>query len=193
MNVYYLRAAANNYQGLIITQGNWRPFSDLFNGFPVNRPWTNVTFGWDPDVSRLPKGDCPLLFTHIPVFTTRAADALSDLLESNGELLPIVISGEEYFLFNVTRVIDGLDESESEIIRFKNSSRILDIERHCFLHEKIDKATIFKIPQMVTSDVFVTDVFVERVKSARLKGFKFPLLWSSEYEVEHEPGSSLFR
>ena len=192
MNVYYLRAAANNYQGLIITQGNWRPFSDLFNGLPVSRPWTNVTFGWDPDVSRLPKGDCPLLFTHIPVFTTRAVDALSDLLESNGELLPIVISGEKYFLFNVTRVIDALDESRSEIIRF-DDFEIMDIEVHCFFPEKIGDAAVFKIPQMVTSDVFVTDVFVDRVKSARLKGFKFPLLWSSEYKVEHEPGSSLFR
>jgi hypothetical protein len=164
-----------------------------FNGLPLKPSWKDVTIGWDPDMRRKPKGDCPSLFTHIPVFTPRAVDALSDLLEGNGELLPITIDLEEYFLFNVTRVIDALDESGSEIVRFDDSSKILDIDVHCFCPEKIDKATIFKIPQIPTMDVFVTEVFVERVKSGRLKGFEFPLLWSREYEVEHDPSTSFFR
>ena len=192
MNVYYLRTDANKYRGVIITQGDWRPFCDLFDGTPVSGPWTDVTIGWDPDMRRKPKGDFPSLLTHIPVFTSKAADVLSDLLEGSGELLPIMVDGEEYFLYNVTRVIDALDESRSEIIRF-DDFEIMDIDVHCFFPEKIGDAAVFKIPQMVTSDVFVTDVFVDRVKSARLKGFKFPLLWSSEYKVQHEPGSSLFR
>ena len=193
MNVYYLRTAANKYQGLIVTQGDWSPFCDLFNGVPVQRPWTDVTIGWDPDTRRKPKGDFPDLFTHIPVFTPKAATALADLLEGNGELLPILIAGEEYLLFNVTRVTDALDESRSEIIRFDDSPKILDIDVYCFFPEKIGNTTIFKIPQMVTSDVFVTEEFVDRVRSARLKGFEFTLLWSSEYEVDVSKINPLLR
>jgi hypothetical protein len=56
----------------------------------------------------------------------------------------------------------------------------MDIDVHVFFPEKLEKASIFKIPQVPTMDVFVTDMFVERVQSAKLKGFLFPLLWSSE-------------
>jgi hypothetical protein len=184
MNVYFLRAASHRHPGLLITHGDWSEFYDRFNGLPMKRPWTDVTVGWDPDIRRKPKGDFPYLFSHIPVFTPTAIRALGDLLANNGELFPILIAGEEYSLYNVTRVIDALDESRSEIIRFENSSRVLEIEVHCFFPDRIGATTIFKIPQVVTSDVFVTDVFVDRVRSARLKGFEFTLLWSSEYKVD---------
>jgi hypothetical protein len=90
-----------------------------------------------------------------------------------------VIAGEEYFLFNVTRVIDALDESKSDIVRFQGKSKILDIESHYFCEEKLARTAIFKIPQIVTMDVFVTDLFVERVQTEGLKGFRFPLVWHS--------------
>jgi hypothetical protein len=180
MNVYCLRAGANNNRGVIVMIGDAFEFARRFNGCPMNHPWTDVTIGWDPDMRRLPKGDFPSLFTNVPVFSRKAATALADLLEGNGELFPVLISDEEYFVFNVTRVIDALDESRSEIIRFDGSSRVMDIDVHCFVAEKLENATIFKIPQVTTMDVFVTDAFVKRVQSARLKGFKFLLLWSSE-------------
>ena len=193
MNVYYLRTAANKYQGLIVTQGNPHEFYHRFNGLPMKPSWKDVTVDWDPDTRRKPKGDFPDLFTHIPVFTPKAATALADLLQGNGELLPILIGGEEYVLFNVTRVTDALDESRSEIIRFDDSPKILNIEIHCFFQEKIGNTTIFKIPQVPTMDVFVTEEFVDRVRSARLKGFKFTLLWSSEYEVHVSKINPLLR
>ena len=180
MNVYYLRAAANNNRGVIVTVGDAFEFARRFNGVPMKHPWTDVTIGWDPDMRRLPKGDYPSLFTNVPVFSRKAATALADLLEGNGELFPVLISDEEYYVFNVTRVIDALDESRSKIITFDGSSRVMDIDVHCFVAEKLENATIFKIPQVPTMDVFVTDALVERVQSARLKGFKFPLLWSRE-------------
>lgn len=178
MNVYFLRAAANENRGVIVTAGELFEFSRRFNGFPMKRPWTDVTIGWDPDMLRLPKGDFPSLITNVPVFSGRTARVLADLLEDNGEMLPVIISGEEYFLFNVTRVIDALDESRSDIVRFEGKSKILDIEGHWFIEERLGKAIIFKIPQMITSDVFVTEPFVQRVRSTGLKGFRFPLLWS---------------
>ena len=180
MNVYYLRAAANNYRGVLAVGRDRREFYHLFDGSAMTRPWGDVTIEWDPDMRRLPKGDFPSLFIHVPVFSRKAVMALADLLEGNGELFPVPISGEEYNVFNVTRLIDALDESRSEMIWFEGTSRVLDINVHCFFAEKLDKAAIFKIPQTLSMDIFVTEVFVERVQSAKLKGFKFPLLWSSE-------------
>ncbi len=179
MNVYLLRAAANKNRGLIMTAGNLFEFIRRFNGVPMKRSWTDITVGWDPDMRRLPKGDFPSLATNVPVFSRKAATTLADLLEGNGEMLSTTIAGEEYFLFNVTRVIDALDESKSDIVRFEGKSKIMDIETHSFLAEKLEQTVIFKIPQIPTMDVFVTDPFVERVQSAGLKGFRFPLVWTS--------------
>ena len=78
-----------------------------------------------PGNARLPKGDYPFLVLGLPVFSRRAIEALGDLLEGNGEILPTTCEGDEIFFFNVTRVIDALDESDSEVIGFDGSSEIM--------------------------------------------------------------------
>jgi hypothetical protein len=114
----------------------------------------------------------------VPAFSSRAMRALRDLLEGHGDILPTTIEGEKYFLFNVTKVIDALDEANSEVIRYVGTSKILRIPRYAFFVEELSEAAIFKIPHFYR--IFVTDQFVERVKSAGLKGFWFPRLWSTD-------------
>jgi hypothetical protein len=179
MNVYLLRADSNRYRGLIMTVGDLYEFVHRFDGKPMRHPWSDAQVEWDPERLSFKKGDFPSLIPNVPVFTSRAATALEDLLVPNGELLPVTIGGEGYFLYNATRVVDALDELNSEIIRFPGKSKVLNIESHSFLEERVAGLAIFKIPQVVIMDVFVTDVFVERVRAAKLKGFDFPLVWSS--------------
>jgi hypothetical protein len=158
--------------------GDLFEFARRFNGKPFKGTWKDVEIGLDP--RRLPKGDTPSLIPGVPIFNRRAMDALRDVLEHNGELLPVIIVGEEYFLFNVTTVVDALDASNSEVIRFNGSTKVLNIRSYSFFSEKLSGRSIFKIPQTPTGDVFVTDAFVKRVNSAALKGFWFPLVWSSD-------------
>jgi hypothetical protein len=176
MNVYQLDGVADRYQGLILKVGNLSEFVQRFDGRPMNGPCADVTLQWDP-ADRLPKGDFPWL-VGVPVFSSRAIHALGDLLEGHGEILPTTIEGEQYFLFNVTKVIDALDEANSEVIRYVGSAKVLRIPRYIFSAEKLTGIVIFKIPHFYR--VFVTDSFVERVKSAGLKGFWFPRLWSTD-------------
>jgi hypothetical protein len=100
-------------------------------------------------------------------------------LEPNGELLPIICDGEKYFVFNVTNVLDALDEDNCELKLFDDGD-IMDILRFSFLPEKIGRTTVFKVPQCILTDVFVTEPFVERVQAVKLNGFKFRLVWSSD-------------
>lgn len=179
MKVFILDADVNNYRGIYYKdEDDIVDFNRRFIGNPLKRDWKgHHKFEFVP--ARLPKGDSPGLSTHIPVFSTRAVKALVHCLEGNGELLPIVCDGEDFFLFNVTRVIDALDETNSEVKRF-TSGRIMDVITFSFHQERLLSKTVFKIPQLVLSDVFVTDPFVERVIKAKLKGFKFHLVWSSD-------------
>jgi hypothetical protein len=164
---------------LAMPVGDLNEFLRRFDGSPMKRPWTDVRIGWVPE-SRSPKGDFVHLMLDLPVFSLRAIEALGDLLQGYGEILPTSCEGEQLFFFNVTNVIDALDESNSEVIRFHGRPEIMRIARYAFFKERLTGAPIFKIPQFLTGRVFVTDPFVERVKSTELKGFGFPRLWSTD-------------
>ena len=178
MKVYILDADVNYYRPIYYVEKGVLDFIYRFKGTPIGKSWTGKEqFKFVP--RRMPKGDTPGLDTHIPVFNPKAVKALADLLEGNGELLHISIGKERYSCYNVTRVVDALDEPNCEVVRF-DSGRIMDITRYSFVESKLAGVVMFKIPQELLGRVFVTEPFVERVKSAGLVGFKLPLVWSGE-------------
>jgi len=179
MNVYVLRADPDHYKCIIMPEGDFSAFVRRFNGRPIKQKKIQERISVDPGSYSFPTGDFPSLIPGLPVFSKRAVAALRDILIGNGDLLSSIIESEEHYVYNVTRVIDSLDEPNSEVIRFKNSSKVMYIGTHVFFRDKLVGVSIFKIPQDL-SDVYVTDAFVERVHSAELKGFRFPLVWSSE-------------
>ena len=122
----------NKFRGIYyINEEDVVEFNRRFDGTPMKGKWTGEEkFAFVP--RRLPKGDTPGLSSHIPVFSSLAATVLGDFLESSGELLPIICDKEKHFLFNVTRVIDSLDEANSELKLF-DDGEIMYI-RSLFLH-----------------------------------------------------------
>jgi hypothetical protein len=178
MNVYILDADVNDYRGLVYEDEDIVEFNRRFDGRSLKEGWTGKErFGFV--CPRLPKGDTPGLSSHIPVFNPKAVKALADFVEPSGELLPVTCGGERFFLFNVTRLVDALDETNSDLKRFSDG-RIMMIDRHVFQPEKLRSVVVFKLPQKPLSCAYVTDPFVQRVNDAGLKGFKFPLVWSSD-------------
>ncbi len=178
MKVYLLRADSDSYESLLITKGSLFEFAGRFNGQPMDRPWTDVTIEADP--KPVPKGDFPSLIPGVPVFSPRALHALEDLLLPNGEVLPAICAGEAHYLYNVTRVVDALDESRSDVVRLPGKSEALYISDHVFVADRVRGMAVFKIPQETSGDVFVTDLFVDRVETTGLTGFWFIPVWSSD-------------
>lgn len=184
MNVYELKADSNHYQSLdFVNKGDWDNFLlGRWDGRHLQASWSALevrVLGEDEAGEPLPAGDFPSLGGIIPVFSRRARSALSDLLRANGEFLPLKCdecAGGSYDAYNVTRVVDALDETGSELKRFKSSGRVQRVLRHEFRPEFIADLHIFRIPQ--ENRVYVTDLFVERVRAAGLTGFEFLPLWS---------------
>jgi hypothetical protein len=116
-----------------------------------------------------PASDFP--WTSFPTFSKRAVEALRDLLEPNGEILPLICEFGDYYAFNTTTVVDALDEEHSELKRFKDGG-IMRILRYEFYPEKLQGLSIFKLSQLPGGD-YVTDTFVQRVQEAGLVGFDF--------------------
>jgi hypothetical protein len=183
MRVYELGADYEHYRQIDFPtyRAFWR-WRQRFNGNPLRRYWTGKEkfkfFQLDS-----PKGDMPGLTGSIPVFTPRAVEALADFLEPNGELVKIRCQKDTLFLYNVTRIVDALDEDSSGLKRF-DDVRMLTIDHYSFLEDKLSRLTIFKLVLWRLGPPYVTDVFVRRVEEAGLRGFKFQLVWSTEDESQ---------
>lgn len=118
----------------------------------------------------------PWLGDHALILEKVAVDALEDLLSADAEVLPLSAEGAALFVLNV-RVVDALDESSSKIVRFPGSGRIMDIEQASFIRSRIELLNLFRLPHR-GSPVYVSQHFVDRVRSAGLRGLHFEKVWS---------------
>lgn len=114
-----------------------------------------------------------------PAFTARAVEALQDLLFPLGQILPLRSPDGEFYLWNVTRMLDAMDEDASDLLRFPSSGRIMVVNRWAFRADVVADAVAFKIPQMPVAYTFVTDAFMQRVQEERLVGFEPRAVWSA--------------
>jgi hypothetical protein len=118
-----------------------------------------------------------LNFDSIPVFTKRAVDVFKDELQENAEILPL--KHDEYccFAINVIRVLDCLDEKQSDIQRL-TTGIIFRIKKYVFKKE-IEYPPIFKITTDGKISTFVTEQFIEKIEKNRIIGLACPLVWDS--------------
>ncbi len=148
----------------------------------VGRNWHPVRLAklWRPPrvAGRVqPYNDYPCVNLSDPVFSRRACDALRDLLEPNGELLPLDSDAGEYYFYNITTVIDALDLKKSKGAFFDSGIAIGDLMDYFWFHPaKLAGATIFRVPD-VPACALVTRTFIDRVYAAGLNGFDFIKLW----------------
>ncbi len=178
MSVFILYADGDRYQNLVFTSKKDWAIVRQFGGRHLLSSWTAPAvevFRDDKFNRNLPPSDFPSL-TGVLVFSARAVGALQRRLRENGEILPLNCSEGEYYAFNLTTSIDALDESNSEVERFKTDGRIMQINKYIFFADRLHGATIFKIPQS-RAKVFVTDTFRKMVIDNGLSGFAFVNVW----------------
>jgi hypothetical protein len=128
------------------------------------------------------QSDFPWLGSHALVLSKPAVEALADIMAANGELLPLIdAGGMELFVFNA-RVVDALDEKRSRLVRFPGTQQIMRVDRHSLVPEVVAPLDIFRLPHKA-SPTYVSERFIERVRSAELRGLVFNRVWTNEYEA----------
>lgn len=111
------------------------------------------------------------------VMRRTAVDALRDILDAHGKVLPLATDdGVELFVFNA-RVVDALDEGHSSLMKFPGTNRIMRIKKVAFVTSTVQSVDIFRLPHRASS-AYVSDRFVKRVKAAGLHGLEFNKVWS---------------
>jgi hypothetical protein len=181
MDVYTLGSLPDEYAALLTVDDGDLDRLQPFDGSPMADAWSPIRMHWETE------GGDPIPDFDITVggglaFNARALEALGDLLEGRGELLPVNVEGDgggPHWVFNLTHLSDALDEERSDVARFKSSGRIMDIDRYEFDPERLSGETIFKLAQRPRSQYYATDEFRVRVEEAGLTGFDFrQRIWS---------------
>ena len=118
-------------------------------------------------------------YTPYPCFSARAKELLGPHINGLGQWLALECGEAPYWLFNITNLIDALDEPQSELVRFTDGG-IMRIAQFGFHPTQLVGQLIFKVPQRAGMYNLVTQDFVDLVHKHGLTGFSFRLLWSEE-------------
>jgi hypothetical protein len=155
-----------------------RLFAD-FDGTSRKEGWVPPLVERGPATKRSGNKPADLPYAHVAFLLRRSAvEALKDVLEAHGELLPVATEdGVELFVHNALGTRNVLDMERTEMHHVEGTS-IVYIKKPAFIESAIGDAEIFRVPEE-PREVFYTDRFVARVKAAKLKGTDFTPLWSS--------------
>lgn len=130
--------------------------------------------------------DSPFFSTVCLVFRRSAVDALRDILDAHGELLPLEDEeGVELFAYNA-KVIDALDHQRTQGSRYENG-RIKLPNNHVFIPSIVDGIDIFRQAKERGLSTYVSHRFLQRWKKAKLKGLDFILAWDSDLPPDQQP------
>jgi hypothetical protein len=131
--------------------------------------------------------DCPYYGNDVLILRRSAVDALRDILDAHGELLPLATEdGVELFAFN-PQAIDALDVARSTVFGVADDGRLGYVEKHMFFPSVVDGVDMFKISNRRGSTTYLSERFVERFNAANLKGLEFRKVWSSDLPPEAQP------
>jgi uncharacterized protein DUF1629 len=114
--------------------------------------------------------DIHVHFMSFLIFSAAALEAIGDVIEGAGQVLPVDDRYPKLMGFHVTRLVTGaVNFEKSDYVMYEKGPLI---RRAVLFREKVAGVNIFKIQEDPTR-VFVSSYFEERVKNAKLKGFSF--------------------
>jgi hypothetical protein len=124
--------------------------------------------------------DSPWLGAHALVFRERGYQLVDGLLGDAGEFLELdpVDGTDRLWLYNVTQVVDALDEEGSGLVRFPSTGRVMKVNRHVFDVDRITGLVAFRVPQL--RSLFLSGEAVDAISAAKLSGAAFDLVWQHD-------------
>jgi hypothetical protein len=187
MRVYsYLGKTGYEILNCVDNEG-WDAFNKL-NDKPAAQGWKPVRVVRERGSLRegFRPSDSPWRISSVLIFRRSAVDALRDMLDAHGELLPLEDKdGVELWLFH-PRTIDAFDHEKSKGSRLPDG-RIQNAILHVFVPSKLEGVDIFKHACPRRGDIYLSERFLQRWKEAKLKGLDFYLIWDSELPPEKQP------
>ena len=135
---------------------------------------------------RMRPADSPFYATYWLIFRRSGVDALRDMLDAHGELLPLEDEGGVDLFAYHPWALDAFDHQLSVGSRDENG-RMQTVNNHVFIPSVVQGVDIFKEACPRAGNVYVSERFLARWKQAKLKGLDFILAWDSDLPPEAQP------
>jgi hypothetical protein len=162
---------------------------DLLNGKPLGKTWKPIRVQRVRVTRReaFRPSDAPYVFSGgVLVFRRSAVDALRDILDAYGELLPLEDEGGvELFAYN-PRTLKALDHERTLGSR-DDRGRVYLPHNHVFIPSVVEGVDIFREARPRNAGIYLGERFLQRWKQAKLKGLDFILAWDSDLPPEAQP------
>ncbi|WP_145333989.1 imm11 family protein [Paenibacillus xylanexedens] len=161
------------------------PINSDFHGESKINEWTVVNLETLKERRYI---DFPDYHIGKPVVSKRVKEKMEEegILASEVEFLPITNNDTELFLMNVTKILECVDYSRSDIGRFKDGSWAR-FNKLVFDPSKIPHGTcMFKIKETPGVQVFVTEKFKQWVEEHKFKGLNFSQVYDADFTEEME-------
>lgn len=178
MRIWQLSSDVSKFDSLVPEPPFTYEERHSFDGRCHLKSWTARRFERMEPEKRLELGDAPG-FTRF-ILSKKALDCLQPLIMNNMEALPLLFDEGEFFLVNVTTVINGIDYEKAVYKTFRDGKKIMLFEKYAFIPSKVIGISLFKIIDEPLRFPFVSDEFKNKVEENDLKGFKFELAWECE-------------
>ena len=110
----------------------------------------------------------------------KATDVLLPVIRNDVEVLPVISTEGSYCAINVTNVGDYIDyeHTKSEIVQIQRTN--YELLALAFQQDAIKNTNIFRLP-VGPKKYYVSDSFRNAVLNNDLSGFRFDLVWSSNF------------
>jgi hypothetical protein len=174
--VFYEFDGEDDYEiACTIDDGDYEKFL-----FLTDEDWTPVRVrltraDWRQKAMR---SDFPSLGTGALTMRESSRKALEDIIDGNGECLPLLLEDGSTMIVFKAQVIDALDNGRFEIDRIPGTDKIMLVRKPHFIASKLSGVDVFRLPHRASS-THVSERFVDRVKELGLKGIVFKKVWSS--------------
>lgn len=180
MRYWILDCDVDNYENIMCEGDVDLAFINSFNGESKLETWKSPKF---KRMYNRKYSNTPGFASHIPVFDEKTVMVLSELLEDNVEILPIMCNDKNFYLINIIKIQDCIDYEKSQYKMFRDGKRIMKFSKYVFDRNKIKNCgDIFKLFDEPLKRPFVSDNFRNKVIENNLVGFKFELAWDSELD-----------
>ena len=177
------------YEILHTADGEAFAVLDRVNGKPMSKRWKPIRVRRVRASARQAcrPSDAPYMFSGgVLVFRRSAVDALRDMLDAHGELLPLEDEGgAELYAYNPWP-LDALDQTLSVGYR-TDKGRIYVPDKHVFIPSIVEGVDIFRQKQERRGSIYLSERFLQRWKKAKLKGLDFKLVWDSDLPPDQQP------
>lgn len=179
MTIYRIHPDRMNYQLLTISSeevisklGKQHPFHIDPTPKPYASIWKPLEVSFYDSTSGKKETKLPdITIDHGRLFLNEAGiNALSKLIEKDGEILPVIFGEQRGVIFNALKSAEDFNALDTKLST-KNDWG--DLQSLAFFEEKIDSAILFKCQLEGFTGLFCNDAFKLAVERAKLNGVTF--------------------